>query len=169
MTTNIILVALAFLSVSTGVLLHKKRRFLLAFIAIGVLLFIAPFVLHRYHTRNAYEWTIVAERTVEGTDDPQVIFIHRIEWITNYEVLTRQRGHVRSVSLDGDTVRKVWHVRGYEPVAIRAEIVYGHDEIALTRNFSGLEPGAYTFTLAFDVNDEGSWSFVGPRTEGGDE
>jgi len=166
--TSFILVAIGFVSVSVGIILYRKRTLLILFVALGLALFAVPFALHAYYTRDAYEWTIVVERDVAEMDDPRVVFIQQIEWITDYEELKRQRGRVRSLILDEETTRKVWHVKGYEPVAIRAEVLAGSDEIGITRNFSGIGPGGYTFTLSFDENDVGTWS-IEARDENGED
>lgn len=155
--TNFILVAVGFLSVSIGVFLYRRRTLFVLFIVIGLLLFTIPFVRNWYLTRDAYEWKIVVERSITESGEPSAIVVQEIEWITSYENLARQRGRVRSLVLDQDTTRGEWRVRGFEPIAIRAEILYGSDEIALTRNFKALDPGEYTFTLSFDENGIGRW------------
>jgi len=156
--TNIILVALGFASVSAAVVFSRRRPLLVAFVSLGAVFFAAPFALHWYLTRDAYEWTIVVEREVDESADQRVIFVERIEWITDYEALKRQRGHVRSLLLDDDTTRKVWQVKGYVPVSIRAELLVGSSEVVFTRNFRDRGPGSYTFVLTIDENDFGAWS-----------
>jgi hypothetical protein len=155
--TNFVLVAIGFVSLSVGVIVYKKRKLFVLFVALGLVLFTVPFVRHWYYTRDAYEWTIAVERDVAEAGDPETIFIERIEWITDYEVLKRQRGDVRSLILNEETTSKEWNVRGFTPVAIRAEVLAGSNEFAVTRNFTDLDPGRYTFTLEFDEQDVPRW------------
>ena len=154
---NIILFGLGFLSVCAAVILRERRTLLNILIAVALLFLVAPFVRQAYLTRDAYEWTVVAERTLGDAEEQRVIYVQRIEWITDYEVLKRQRGHVRSLVLDDETTRGEWTVKGYVPVQIRAEILYRSYEYVITRNYPDLEPGSYVFTLSFDEEDVGRW------------
>lgn len=157
--TNAILVAAGFISIAIGVFFHRKRNFLIACIAVAVVLLVAPFVRYWSLTRDAYDWTIVVERDLGTVENPRGIFVDRIEWITDYERLKRQRGHVGSLPLNSETIRKVWHVKGYIPVEIRVVMLIGSDTVGITRMLSDLPPGEYTFTLTIDPQDVPHWDY----------
>ena len=156
--THLISIVLGFVSVLIGVFSRKKKWLFYPLIALGIILCAYPFINYSLLTGDAYDWKIVVSRELDAAGDPKVIFIQDIEWITDYRILKKRRGYVRSLLLDEDTTRKVWKVHGYIPVAIDADIIYGTGKYTITRNFSGLPPGSYTFTLKFDENDVGMWS-----------
>ena len=157
---NFILVMLGFCSVSIGVFVFKKKKLFIVFMSVGLVLFAYPFVMHKIYTRDAYNWNIVVHRETDDPQDARVIFVRDIEWITDYEKLKRQRGDVRSFFLDEDTTEKEFVVKGFVPLSIEADIVYGPDQKTIYRDLEGLKAGSYTFTLTFDENDRGSWSVL---------
>ena len=156
-TIGIVSMVLAGICVAVGIYVFKRKPLFITFLALGALFFALPFVRYAVLTRDAYEWTIVVQRELGDATDPEVIFISDIEWITDYEELKRIRGRVGSLLLDADTTGKTWKVKGYIPLSIRAEIMYGSDEFGISRTFSELEAGSYTFTLSFAENDRGRW------------
>ena len=151
-------IVLGFASILIGFFTREKKWFLYSFVALGIILCAYPFINYTLLTGDSYEWKIVVNRELDASGEPEVIYIQDIEWITDYRVLKKWRGYVRSLLLNENTTRKVWTVRGYIPVAIDADILYGTGEYMITRNFGGLPPGSYTFTLTFDKNDMGMWS-----------
>lgn len=155
--TNFIVVAIGFCTIGIGVYVHKRRALFISLLSIGVLLCAYPFVGHQIATRDAYPWKIVVHREINYSDEPEVIFVSGIEWITDYERLKKQRGHVRSLLLNHDRTGKEWDVKGYIPISIAADVMYGNREFRVTRNLRGMKAGSYTFTLIFDENDVGSW------------
>jgi hypothetical protein len=157
-TTSVILVAAGFVVISAAIFLKKYRIVFISLLSAAFILFAAPFYLHWYYTRDAYEWKIVVERDLGDIEDPEVIYIDRIEWITDYEVLKRQRHHVGSLILDDETTYKEWRAKGYIPVGIRASILFGSNEVGVSRSFNNLGAGSYLLTLKFNENDVGIWS-----------
>ena len=155
---NFIIVALGFCSVVVGVIFLKRKKLLFLFVSIGLLMFAFPFVRNAVLTKDAYKWTIVVQRTLTDSGDPKVIFIDDIQWVTDYEKLKLRRGKVGSVLLNGKKTGKVWNVKGYVPLSIAANIVYGRDQIQIWKGLEGMEAGSYTFTLTFDENDRGKWT-----------
>ena len=158
-TIHLISIVLGFTSILMGVFSRKKKWLFYSLVALGIILCAYPFVNYSLLTGDSYEWKIVVNRELDTSGEPKIIFVQDIEWITDYRVLKRRRGYVYSLLLDEDTTHKVWKVRGYIPVAIDADIIYGAGEYTITRNFNELPPGSYTFTLTFDENDVGMWSF----------
>jgi hypothetical protein len=157
-TISAISVAIAFVSIVLGVVFFKKKTLFVVFISIGILLIAFPFVRHFVLTRDAYDWTIVVRRVPPSGRDPRVLFISDIEWITDYEKLKRQRGDVRSYVMAEDTTEKVWNAKGYIPLYIVVDILYGSSTMKIGRNFDGLEAGSYTFTFTFDEEKyRGTW------------
>ena len=156
--TNFLLVLSGFISICVGVVLYKKRALLVTFLCIGLLLAAYPFVDHYIATRGAYDWTIVVDRTINRSGDTKVIFIRSIQWITDYESINGWRGETRSALLNEDKTNKEWHVKGYKPISIVANILYGASKYRISRNFRSLDAGSYTFALTFDENDVGTWS-----------
>ena len=155
---NITFVVLAFVSVCMGIIFSKRKKLLISFVLIGLFLIAAPFARFRILTSDAYDWTIVVERKIDASKGPKVIYIDQIEWITDYEKLKRQRGHTRSYLLNDKSTGKVWNVKGYIPLSIKAKIGYGQSQHTVSKVFRGLEAGSYTFTLTFDENGIGSWA-----------
>ena len=155
---NFMLVLLGFCSLSIGIFVYKKKALFVLFLSLGLLLVAYPFIDNHISTLNAYEWNIVVYRKINYSHNPKIIFVRDIQWITDYEKIKRRRGEVRSLLLDKDTTGKEWNVKGYIPISIQADIVYGSDKYKITRNFDGVEAGSYTFTLIFDENDSGRWS-----------
>ena len=121
-------------------------------------MFAYPFIDNHISTLKAYEWKIVVYRNINYSHDPKIIFVRNIQWITDYETITRRRGAVSSLLLNNNKTGKEWNVKGYIPISIEADIAYGSDKYKLTKIFYGMEAGSYTFTLTFDENDRGSWT-----------
>ena len=155
---NFVSVALGFGSIGIGVFVRRKKVLFVSFLCLGLLLIAYPFVADHVATRDAFEWKIVVHREINYSHEPKVIFVSDIEWITDYERIKRKRGDVRSLLLSKDTTDKEWDVKGYIPVSIAADIMYGSEEYKVTRNLRGMEPGSYTFTLTFDEDDRGRWA-----------
>lgn len=162
---NFVSIALALCSFSIGIFLHKKKKLFFLLLSLGLLFVAFPFVNHQILTRGAYEWKIVVLRHTENTDDPRIIFIRDIEWITDYEKLKKKRGRVGSLLLDKDTTGKEWDVKGFIPLYIKANILIGSDNISITRTFKDMPAGSYTFTLTFNEKNRGSWSMKGTDVE----
>jgi len=156
--THFVSIALALVAFAAAAFLFKRKAFFVLFLVLGALLVAFPFVNTAVATSGAYEWKIVVQREIAEGSDPTVIFIQDIEWITEYPRIERHRDDVRSLILDEDTVGKEWDAKGYIPLSIRAEILYGSNNIGVTRTFRELAPGSYTFTLTFNENDQGSWT-----------
>ncbi len=156
--TNFILVILGFCSFSIGIFVYKRKKLLVLFLSLGLLMSAYPFIDNYISTLKAYEWTIMVYRKIDYFHDPKVIFVRSIQWITDYDRIKRRRGEVRSLLLNNDTTEKEWRVKGYIPVSIEADIIYGSDNYKIVKNFGEMEAGSYTFTLFFDEDDRGSWA-----------
>ena len=154
---NFILVILGFCSFSIGIFVYKKKALFVLFLSLGLLMFAYPFIDDHISTLDAYEWKIVVYRKINYSHDPKIIFVRNIQWITDYETIKRRRGEVSSFLLKKNITGKEWDVKGYIPISIDADIVYGSDKYKLIKNFYGMEAGSYTFTLTFDEDDRGSW------------
>ena len=163
--TNFILVGIGFISICAGVIFQKKRVLLILFLFVGLLSISYPFVHNYIATRDAYEWKIIVYREIDNSRDPKVIFIRDIEWVTDYERIKGRRGSVRSFFFRRETIRKEFDVKGYIPVSIAANVLYGANDFHITRIMGPVEPGSYTFTLFFDENDRGSWTVTKTRSE----
>ena len=157
-TIGLVSIVMAGVCVAVGIFVFKRKKLFVLLLSLGMLLFAFPFVRNYALTRDGYEWTIVVQREIGNSTDPEVIFVSDIEWITDYEKLKRRRGDVGSLLLDKDTTGKVWHVKGYIPLSIRAEVLYGNSTRKISRSFRDLEAGSYTFTLTFNEDDRGTWA-----------
>jgi hypothetical protein len=157
---NFVFVALGFCSVSVGIFLSKRKKLFFPLLALGLVLFMMPFARIAILTSNAYDWTIIVNREFSDTQEPKVIFVRDIEWVTDYEKLKRRRGDLRPFFLNEETTGKERHAKGYIPLAIEAHIVYGSLQYNIYRDLRGLEAGSYTFILTFNEKDVGTWDVV---------
>jgi hypothetical protein len=156
-TVGLVSMVAAGVCAAIGIFLFRRKKLFALLLGLAALFLALPFVRYAVLTRDAYDWTIVVRREMPGDSDARVIYIREIQWITDYEILKRVRGDVGSLLLNKDRTGKTWTAKGYIPLSIRADVLYGSDNAAISRSFSGLEAGSYTFTLTFDENDSGSW------------
>jgi hypothetical protein len=165
--TNFLIVVLGTCSITIGAFVFRKRKLFVLLVSLGILMLAYPFVRHHVLTRDAYEWTIIVHRELGDSQEHKPIFIDSIEWITDYEKLKKQRRSVGSFMLNKDKTGKEWKAKGYIPVAISADVLYGRIDFKITRNLAEMDPGRYTFTLTFDENDVGIWAVSQNAVAGG--